>query len=132
MATAPVAFSAYASTTSDYDSGAIVQFDSIVTNIGDSFDHELSVFQCPADGIYLFSISLQTPEGISMFANIVKEGSVLLSSFSEHHTDVQSSVVVVTECQNSERVWVECNGNDRQLIGGQRSSFSGILITQYS
>ena len=128
----PVAFSAYPTTTIDYDEGAIVQFDSIVTNIGDAYSEQLSVFQCPSDGIYLFSISLFTTVETFMSANIVKDGVVLLASRSDYTDSIQSSVVVVTDCLASETVWVECDMNNNGLIGNRRSSFSGVLITSYA
>ena len=125
----PVAFSAYPSTTTDYVTGSIVQFDVVVTNIGSSYSNDISVFQCPVNGIYLFAISLQSTLGFRMQANIIKDGSVLLSSYSDDENNIQSSTLAVTECLASETVWVECIGDNQQLIGDNRSSFSGVLIT---
>ena len=103
----PAAFSAYSSTTTEYDDGQIVQFDTIVTNIGSSYDSDLSIFLCPTDGIYLFTVSLQTRAGWAMNGMITKEGSHLLKSRSDNENDVQGSVVVVTECLASEKIWVQ-------------------------
>ena len=128
----PVAFSAYASVTTGYDDGAIVQFDSVVTNIGNNYNSDLSVFQCPSDGTYLFSVSFLSGETTAMEGSIVKDGSELLSSRADNDNDVQSSVVAVTECLASQTVWVECVGDNRELIGTNMSSFSGILVTAYA
>ena len=132
MASAPVAFSAYPSITIDYDAGSIVQFDTIVTNIGNSYNPSFSVFQCPFDGIYLFSLSLETNIGPDMHAGIIKDGLHLLSSRSDDINNIQSSVVVVAECLENETVWVECIDDNQQLQGGKLSSFSGVLITPYA
>ena len=130
MAT-PVAFSAYPSTTKGYDSGSIVQFDAIVTNSGSSYNPDFGVFQCPSNGIYLFSISLLTETGRFMGGAIMQEGLNLLSSRSEGENLDQGAVVVVTECLELETVWVECTEANGELFGDRRSSFSGILITPY-
>ena len=90
------AFSAHPATTLDYDSGSIVQFDVIVTNIENSYYSNLSVFQCPSDGIYLFAISLQSIEEIAMSAELVKDGSVLLRSWSDYDNNFQSAMQRLT------------------------------------
>ena len=126
-----VAFSAYPLETRRYSNGTTVQFDNAITNIGESYYKELGIFQCPIDGIYLFSISFQTGVNAFMHGHIVKNGVGLLSSWAENENDVQSSTVVVTECLALETVWVECIGDNRELLGNDRSSFSGILITPY-
>ena len=132
VVTSPVAFSASPTITMRYDNGSIVYFNNIITNIGEFYDPVTSMFQCPYDGVYLFSISLQSDADKFMHGEIFREGVPLLSAWADNVDDIQSSVVVVVECLESELVWVECLDDDMELIGGKRSSFSGVLITPYA
>ena len=126
-----VAFSAFPASTIDFDSGITVKYDSIVTNIGGFYNPETSIFTCPTDGIYLFSVSFYTYDNRLMTGNIVRDGTVLLQLYSDFEEDQQASTTVLTECLAFDSVWVECAEDNSELRSGRRSSFSGVLITEY-
>ena len=121
--TSAVGFSAYPSTTTGYDVGAIVQFDTVVTNIGGFYSGDLGVFICPIDGIYLFPISLYTDNAREMGAKIVRDGSKIHISWSDGVDNIQSAVVAVTECLATQTVWVECTGDGKELIGRRNGHY---------
>ena len=126
-----MAFSAYASSDVDYDDGSIVAFETVVTNIGGYYNNEASLFTCPTNGLYLFSLSLLSDGDNSMLANIVKEGTLLLRAFSNGAFWDQGSTTVVIECLAFQSVRVECSGDNRRILSGRDSSFTGVLITPY-
>ena len=109
----------------------IFYFPDIVTNVGSFYNIDTSVFQCPVNGLYLFSISVETNEDYPINAGIVKEGYDLLYAVAHLDDYEQGSTTVMVECSASERVWVECLTDGDRMEQGRQSSFSGILITRY-
>ena len=127
-----VAFTAYPTATRTYDAGFTVLFDGIITNIGGFYDSDTSVFTCPYTGVYLFNVVLLSENGQYMDASITKEGSILAYAYADNNNADQGSTTVVTECQAFDSVRIECYGNNNQLALGQRSSFTGVLLSAYS
>ena len=125
-----IGFSAYASTTQSCEAGKLLYFDIEVTDIGGCYNNDISVFVCPYDGLYLFSLSAESPDGKQVHASIMEEDVRLLSAYHGEIDFGQGSTTVVTECSASQTVWVECSGHGT-LHSQQESSFSGVLITQY-
>ena len=123
-----VAFSAYASVTTDYDQGTTVQFDQEVTNVGGYYDSSLGFFICPINGIYQFSASVFTDSAHYCDVNSVKDDLILLGAHSNTDDYTQASTTVFTECLSFEKVWIESAGNNYRISGGIETSFSGALI----
>ena len=126
-----IGFSAYSSTVQDCQAGTVLQFDTEVTDIGDFYNKDNSIFICPQDGLYLFSVSAESLDGNIISAGIIKEGIQLLSAYHGNLGTSQGSSTVIAECNAFQSVWIECR-MDGQLDKGRASSFSGVLITPYA
>ena len=107
-------------------------FDGIITNIGEFYNPDTSVFICPYDGIYMFNVVLQSTNGYYIRAFITKQGTRLVEAYSDNNNADQGSTTVVTECQSFDSVWVECSLSGSQIIGTKQSSFTGVLLSAYS
>ena len=133
MMTTPIAFTAYSNKEADCDQGAVVQFNSIVTNVGGFYDENSSIFTVPTDGLYLFSASVRTAQSTqSMWSGISHEGRILVDQYSSGNGNDQGSSIALVECVAFDNVWVECRGDNREIAGERVSSFSGVLILPYA
>ena len=127
-----VGFSAFSSATMDYDQGATVGFDSVVSNVGGFYNADTGIFTCPTDGLYSFSVSAESDFDYYATLDIIRNGNVLLSMHAVYYDHDQSSITAITECLVFDSVYIQCGEDNSQVKGGRRSSFSGVLITPYA
>ena len=113
----------------------LVIFDYTVSNIGGYYDTSSSQFLCPADGMYAFSLNIQTGYSLEFIGAIMKESDVLDSVFGDDITAFNNGVsnFVVTTCSKGERVWVRCL-TDLDAVSGNANYrytvFSGFLLNR--
>ena len=129
-ATEPSAFTATIDQSYYYNDGDMVIFDVIVTNIGNNYQAGTSMYVCPRQGIYVFSLALFNHHAYYMKANLMCGDKNLATAwaFNANKHNNQGSVTVVTECAAGEQVWVRSYGSRR--ANGYRNSniFSGFLL----
>ena len=94
----PVGFSAYATTDRPYDDGDVVQFDAIVSNIGNHYSPDTYKFTCPYNGLYLFNVNFVAYSNYQMTVKIVHEHNALLGADAQPDFYQAASASVVTEC----------------------------------
>ncbi|XP_052761728.1 uncharacterized protein LOC128204352 [Mya arenaria] len=101
---------------------------------GNGYSATTGKFTAPARGLYLFLMHTCTPSHKYVFLQIVKEGSVLISS-GQYDTDSHtcSSSQVFVQLDAGETVWVQCTSgsSNRQLYDSRLygwTSFGGALI----
>ena len=125
------AFSAYPTRTIKVEQGATIKFDSITSNIGNHYNPVTGHFTCPETGIYAFLLILTSHYHNQVCGNLVKEGNTLAFAIAsnpklEGHHCVTASYLHV-ECQEGERIWVECY-KQSVVYGGTFSTFSGHFL----
>ena len=127
-----IGFSAYATAIRDYGANDIILFDQVVSNFGEHFQAANSVFLCPVDGVYIFSVNVQSTNSYSIAGAIMKETEVLLGFFSGSNdgSNDTGSTLGVTDCKKGEKIWVKSYGGGYQMNGSSKrySSFSGFLL----
>ena len=128
------AFAASANVSRNYDKNDIVIFDVIVSNIGHHYLTETSTYLCPANGVYLFSLTVANDGDNHMYGEITREGIGLASAFTfnpDKDMTYQGAITVVAECTRGERVWVRCTGNNYRMITYPWVIFTGALLNAF-
>ena len=97
----------------------------------------LSIYVCPWNGVYIFSVTLCNYPEIQISAELMREYTSYALVWSDGYSNtvyLQSSATVVVECARGERVWV------RDAVDGDRlyddtsydyNVFTGYLLQKY-
>lgn len=126
-----ISFCAFPTEDRVYAEGEILIFDNDVVNLGQGYIPENSTFVCPYSAYYLFTVTVMQQESTIMRAYLMLEGSNLHSVRADDtHSHHQATIVVVTLCEEGQRVWVEANGPDSEyhLYASSFSTISGTLL----
>ena len=127
-----VGFTASPMVERSYDADETVLFDDVLTNIGGAYDAASSVFTCPINGLYLFSMTLHADNDGYAQAGIEKEGQRLVNAFADKHADAatSSSNQALVQCLAGERVSVTTHSRTGQMLYAfSYSTFSGMLVS---
>lgn len=133
--TAAVAFTAVISSSglTDLGSGAAIVFETVVTNIGQSYDSKTGIFTAPVNGLYVFEMDIMTRPAEDRYLQMVKNGTFVMGFYgsalgAQHY--VSSSRLLTLQLEIGDRVWIRTRVNDRTggaVHGNGFSSFSGWL-----
>ena len=126
-----VAFTAIATTERYYGKDDIVLFDAAVSNFGGHYNTVTSTFVCPYSGVYLFSISVYSIEGVTLYLEFMKNNAVMIDIMSYDETiGSNSGAVFILECEVGDIIWVKCDSDNDAMEsdGTRRSHFSGVLL----
>ena len=126
-----ITFSAYATAIRSYNDGQMVQFDSVVINMGAHYDPSTSVFTCPVSGYYLLSLHVRSIGDEVMYADIVTGGTVVAGVAADRDYDSASNTVVVY-CAEGADVFVRARSSGCVLQGDATfaySMFTGTLLS---
>ena len=104
-----------------------IEYDKILTNVGNSYESRDGHFNAPVNGVYIISATVCTTAS-QTHAEIVKNGVQLAAMYGDDY-DLTSHTIVITLNIN-DRVWVRHtgDGNEIRVVKGTYSSFSGALI----
>ena len=130
----PVAFTAFANETRSYASNSLVIFDGIVSNVGNHYSTDTSIFTCPYNGLFLFSLSFNAYDKDDMEAEIMLENEGLVMVLANSNGFSQASGIVLTECNVGDIIWVRCVRGGDSMYGNQTyrwSHISGTIIQAY-
>ena len=110
----------------------IVQFNQVITNIGNAYDAHSGIFTTPVAGSYAFFLSQMTPnQHSSLYLAIKKNGATTLdrvySEGSNSENFDQGSGLVTTHLATGDRVWVQQVYGDA-VRGSYWTIFSGFLV----
>ncbi|XP_052761741.1 heavy metal-binding protein HIP-like [Mya arenaria] len=134
IATPLVFFNAHFPQTTSLSTGEVIVYKTVETNQGSGYSATTGKFTAPERGLYLFFMHTCTSSNYYSYLQIVKDGSVLISSVQyEKDASTCSSSQVFVLLDVGETVWVQCsNGNwDMQLHENHSyrwTSFGGALI----
>ena len=132
-----IAFSAYHNNDNVYNTGDIIQFNSVDFNQGGSYQAHNGYFICPLDGIYAVTTHVLTPVNYELNGSIMKESAEI----SQFESDLSAELrltggnFVVTECLSGERLWVRSNTDNVELTAGngnRLTTFTGFIIQYFS
>ncbi|XP_060555247.1 multimerin-2-like [Ruditapes philippinarum] len=112
-----------------------IRFDRVLLNEGDGYHNQHGLFITPKPGFYLFSVTLATNYDGPFFAELRKNGAILVNLSGNGQAGGyldQSSVTVVTKLNAGDEVWVVHTGPvDGSIFGNYFSSFTGVLLADF-
>ncbi|XP_052761743.1 uncharacterized protein LOC128204367 [Mya arenaria] len=120
--------------TSSLSTGEVIVYKTVMTHQGNGYSATTGKFTAPARGLYSFFMHTCTRSNKYAALQIVKEGSVLITSVRyEKDQSACSSSQVFVHIDAGETVWVQCSsgGSNIQLYEGHPhywTSFGGALI----
>ena len=127
----PSSFTAYPNLPSYYDNEQVIIFDRTLINLGNNYQD--NIYIAPVNGLYLMSLSLTSAAGYRMEAAIVKNGEPLVEAMNyDMSTYHSASNMVLAELLVGDALWVQAIGDGNRLDAGTHSTFSGVLLHEYS
>ena len=136
LSTSPVAFTVHF-TADDWRDGIalgadhILQFDSVVTNIGNGYNSRTGIFTAPVAGVYAFFLTEMAPDNHGeLHLAITKEDQVLDETWAPGSADPDdqgSSSLVTTLLAAGDQVWVSHLHGDA-VRGSYWTIFTGFLL----
>jgi hypothetical protein len=126
-----VAFSAILTTPLALGEHQIVEYDKVLTNIGNGYDSRHGHFTAPIKAVYLFSCSMMNIEGISKdYLEIVKNGIRVAHLYSDEDDYSMATQVVIVMLEKGDMVWVRHSdtASSRSLNGGGYNTFVGTIL----
>jgi hypothetical protein len=111
----------------------VIDFDNVLTNIGDGYHAHGGLFITPVAGMYVLTVTIKTPAGIAQErVNIMKNRVELCRAYIGPHNDSQGTCVAVVHLAVGDEVWAANEWGVNDVIeGAYWSSFSGFLISAY-
>ena len=101
----PVAFTAYSSNATYSTEGEVIQFQEVLTNIGDAFDVTTGMFTCPISGYYMFYLSMTSSADAPFEADLYRGDTYLITIESDELEENQSANMATTECVQGEQTY---------------------------
>ncbi|VDI04908.1 Hypothetical predicted protein [Mytilus galloprovincialis] len=131
-----IAFSAALAHTVNLSQDQLVEYDKILTNIGNGFDSRHSHFIAPVKGVYIFSACGFSQGSFASHLDIVKNGKAI--GYLYTHADNMGTQVVVSILEQGDMVWVKhrhvYDSTGNAVIYGataeQFVTFSGALLSK--
>ncbi|KAL4230496.1 Complement C1q-like protein 4 [Mactra antiquata] len=120
----------------NHDLGAnqIIPFQQTVTNVGNAYNNNTSVFVAPVDGTYVFHATLMGIDAPNVQNHIRAHFDVDGTRYSIFYVIEydQSSQMLVINLKAGQSVSVRNEYLDAGFVGAHNSSFSGFLLYQHS
>ncbi|XP_071133312.1 heavy metal-binding protein HIP-like [Mytilus edulis] len=112
-----------------------VQFEKIITNVGNAYDPRHGHMIAPVKGLYLISATVFSAYADSEYLEIVQNGNNLVHFFEEAGAYSPMSQTIIVSLEKSDVVWVRNHDSatysGHHLYGGPASlynTFSGFLL----
>ena len=111
--------------------GQKLQYDTVVVNLGNSFDEASGFFRAPVSGVYIFSVTSCSKTSDWGVLNIVKDREVIgqvRSGDADGYYDCNSEVTTSFVEVNS-AVWVEMESGKSGIVNSKHwCSFIAVLV----
>lgn len=113
--------------------GDSIQFDDIVTNIGNAFNKATGKFTCPVDGTYVFSTSIVCDKLDIMHVAVLKNGKPMFNSLCDNRSGNswnQGGGMTILSLNSGDTVHLGVIWPNRAVkaYGNGMTSFSGYLL----
>ena len=126
-----VAFSAILTTQLALGQHQTVEYDKVLTNIGNGYDSRHGHFTAPIKAVYLFSCSMMNKEGTSIHLEIVKNGIRVAELYGDDDDFSMATQVVIVLLEKGDMVWVrieETISSQSLNAGGGYNTFVGTIL----
>lgn len=109
-----------------------IEFDRVITNIGNAYDPRHGHFVAPVKGVYHFTVDIFGWPDQSTTYDLVKNGDILCNPYSVKADDAtQGTCSVTIELEVNDMIWVRFNhANGGTRLYGLHNIFSGFLVTK--
>ena len=115
-----------------YTNPYTIVFDDTKTNIGDAFNPTLGIFTAPTDGVYVFSVTIQTVSVGYGFIYVHKNHDIisgLMYATDSFKSPQSTTETIVLELRQGDIVYVEISSTGSSLIPRSGfSTFAGFLL----
>lgn len=105
-----------------------IQYDRVLTNIGNGYNKWSGHFTAPIKGLYVFSCTVMAESEHYIAAMMVKNGHVMAYIHSNLTAWETGAISVVLAMKKGDKVWIRRYHGNR-LIHGKYNLFSGYLIS---
>jgi hypothetical protein len=126
---AKVAF--YAVLTHDLSLGQhqIVEYDKVITNVGNAYDSRHGHFISPVKGVYLMSFTLMNKNGGAMDIEMVRNGVRVAYGYGGSTGYNMGTQVAIAMLEKDDMVWVRhAPSSTEDLLGQEYNTFAGTLL----
>ncbi|VDI48781.1 caprin-2 [Mytilus galloprovincialis] len=114
----------------------VLHFDKVNTNLGNSYDEHLGVFQSPTPGFYVFFVHFLTIAPKSIEAHIVRNGDIIQNVYAGimGRTDAgyaPGSNMAIVQLKQGDRVWIRVHDHYHDIVDvldGPWCTFAGYLL----
>lgn len=108
-----------------------VEYDHVITNLGNGYDPRHGHFTCPVKGLYLFAVTvLSSSRGShALYTEVVKNGNRVTRLYNTITEASSTTSVFLITLEVGEMVWVR-SLNSEIIHGYGYDSFAGTLIYQ--
>jgi hypothetical protein len=126
---AKIAF--YAVLTHDLSLGQhqIVEYDKVITNVGNAYDSRHGHFSSPVKGVYMMSFTLMNVDGGPMDIEMVRNGVRVAYGYSDTRGFNMGTQVAIVMLEKGDMVWVRhAPSSTEALKGNEYNTFAGTLL----
>ena len=112
-----------------------IEFDKVITNIGQAYDPRHGHFTAPVSGMYLISASVMSLGGNHVYTDIVRNGNVVASLYAGGKDSVADTSSIVLDLQAGDMIWVRHRSGSShasEQIDVYNSYMAGFLIKQHT
>lgn len=101
--------------------------------MGDAYDARHGHFVAPANGLYLFTVTIMKPSsGVNLHVEMVKNGMEIGKLHNDESAYNQASITAFVQLNTGDMVWARhMSGSPTEVMTGRHySSFGGALISK--
>ncbi|XP_071174599.1 complement C1q-like protein 2 [Mytilus edulis] len=114
----------------------VLHFDRVNTNLGNSYDEHLGVFQSPTPGYYVFFVHFLTYVPNTLEAQIVRNGHIIQNVYAGNRGSAGAkyapgSNLVIIQLNQGDRVWIKVHDQYHGIVDvldGPWCTFAGYLL----
>lgn len=124
-----IGFSAAVSKDTNLGDNQAIQYDKVLTNIGNGYDKWSGHFTAPLKGLYFLSCTVMAVNGHSIAVMMVKNGQLMAYAYSNPSAYDTGAISVVLALKKGDKVWIRRSHSGRH-IHGDYNLFSGYLVSR--
>ena len=121
----------YAVLTHDLSLGQhqIVEYDKVITNVGNAYDCRHGHFISPVKGVYLMSLTLMNKNGGAMEIEMVRNGIRVAYGYGGSTGYNMATQVAIVMLEKGDMVWVRHAPSLTEVLHGEEyNTFAGTLL----
>ena len=107
----------------------IVEYDKVITNVGNAYDSRHGHFISPVKGVYLMSFTVMNKNGGSMDIEMVRNGARVAIGYGGSTDYNMGTQVAIIMLEKGDMVWVRHEPSSTEVLhGAEYNTFAGTLL----